>query len=126
MEHRANTPLEQIFWHLSVVIHHLQAALAQDQDREVLTPVEYVALEAMGHAIGTVSDRLTTMWEDDTTTMDDPPANPFPRPSGARPGRPSCMGRAPAPPRRRPALPTPAATPSQPLSTTTIITKTAP
>ena len=73
MAYIALTALEQIFWHCSVAIHHLQAALDHAHAREVLMLDEYRALEATGHEICDVMNRLTTMWEDDTAAMDDPP-----------------------------------------------------
>ena len=46
------TASEQIFWHLSVTIYHLQAALDHAHAPEILTPAESLALEAAGHEIG--------------------------------------------------------------------------
>ena len=51
----------QMMWHLSVAIHHVQAALDHAAAREVLTPEAYQALEKVGHAIGHLIDHLVEM-----------------------------------------------------------------
>src|SRR5262249_50312793 len=60
------TASEQIFWHLSVASYHLQAALDHAHAPEILTPAEYLALEAAGHEIGAAIERIVD--EDDDGT----------------------------------------------------------
>jgi hypothetical protein len=56
----------QIVWHLSVAIHHVQAALDHQGAREVLLPEEYQALEKVGQTICEYIDHLVEL-EDDVT-----------------------------------------------------------
>jgi hypothetical protein len=56
----------QMMWHLSVAIHHVQAALDHGAAREVLPLEEYQALENVGHAICDMIDHLVDI--EDTFT----------------------------------------------------------
>lgn len=66
MASSALTPLTQIFWHFSLALHHLPAGLDHAAAQEVLTSDAYLALEATGHTIVGIMDRLAA--EDDGST----------------------------------------------------------